>query len=105
MVRPSSHGCDVVRLRVRAVRLRRVRAPRAVDAWGMGCLMQEIFSGRRLARTEDLRELSRVPPALHKQYQRLLGSVPTRRMNPAALLESEFFQNKLVRRPRGVARV
>lgn len=26
-----------------------------VDAWGLGCLMQEVYSGRPLARTEDLR--------------------------------------------------
>lgn len=27
----------------------------AVDAWGLGCLMQEVYSGRPLERTEDLR--------------------------------------------------
>ena len=27
----------------------------AVDAWGLGCLMQEVYSGAPLARTEDLR--------------------------------------------------
>lgn len=27
----------------------------AVDAWGLGCLMQEVYSGQPLARTEDLR--------------------------------------------------
>jgi SCY1-like protein 1 len=37
------------------------RAARAVDAWGMGCLVQEIFAGHKLARTEELRELARVP--------------------------------------------
>ena len=35
--------------------------------------------------------------ALQKHYQRLLGSVPARRLNPAALLESTMFANKLVR--------
>ena len=34
---------------------------RAVDAWGVGCFIQEIFSGRKLTRTEELRELSRIP--------------------------------------------
>ena len=34
---------------------------RAVDAWGMGCLVQEIFAGHKLARTEELRELAHVP--------------------------------------------
>jgi len=87
-----------------------------VDAWGVGCFIQEIFSGRKLTRTEELRELSRIPQvghaasaallrsshlftpqALQKHYQRLLGSAPARRLNPAALLESTLFQNKLVR--------
>jgi hypothetical protein len=27
----------------------------------MGCLVQEVFSGRRLTRTEDLRDLARIP--------------------------------------------
>jgi SCY1-like protein 1 len=110
-----------------AARLTHSARCRAVDAWGMGCFVQEVFGGRKLARTEDLRELSRVPPvraprsgrpkhraankllsdqargapllrqALQKHYQRLLGSVPTRRLNPASLLESSFFSNKLVR--------
>jgi hypothetical protein len=34
-----------------------------VDAWGVGCFIQEIFSGRKLTRTEELRELSRIPQA------------------------------------------
>jgi SCY1-like protein 1 len=29
----------------------------AVDAWGLGCLMQEVYSGGALARTEDLRNI------------------------------------------------
>ena len=36
----------------------------AVDAWGLGCLMQESFSGRPLARTEDLRNTSSIPQAV-----------------------------------------
>ena len=38
-----------------------VRRFRAVDSWGMGCFVQEVFAGRKLARTEELRELGRVP--------------------------------------------
>ena len=34
---------------------------RAVDAWGVGCFIQEIFTGRKLTRTEELRELSHIP--------------------------------------------
>ena len=35
--------------------------PWAVDAWGVGCLMQEAFSGRQLSRTEDLRDTDPIP--------------------------------------------
>jgi len=37
-----------------------------------------------------------VSQALHKEYQRLLGSAPARRLSPAKMLESAFFSNKLV---------
>lgn len=42
-------------------RLTCVSAARAVDAWGVGCLIQEIFSAHKMARTEELRDLSRIP--------------------------------------------
>jgi len=89
--------CAVLRL-VATARTHRLRyAPtRAVDAWGVGCLVQEVFSGRKLTRTEDLRELANIPTELHKEYQRLLGSSPARRLNPAKMLESSLFSNKLV---------
>ena len=35
--------------------------PWAVDSWGLGCLVQEAFSGSELARTEDLRNLGPIP--------------------------------------------
>ena len=37
------------------------RRCRAVDAWGLGCLVQEVFSGKYLQRTEDLRNLACIP--------------------------------------------
>jgi SCY1-like protein 1 len=40
-----------------------------VDAWGLGCLMQELFSGAALARTEDLRNIEAVPQPLLTYYQ------------------------------------
>lgn len=70
--------------------------PWAVDAWGLGCLVHEAFAGRRLARTEELRDLSCIPVSLHREYQRLLGSAPARRLSPAKLGESALFMNKLV---------
>ena len=42
--------------------------PWAVDAWGLGCLMQEAFGGQELQRTEDLRNTESIPkPALQVQ--------------------------------------
>eukprot|EP00897_Mesotaenium_endlicherianum_P001621 jgi/Mesen1/1487/ME000132S00434 len=71
--------------------------PHAIDSWGLGCLIQELFSASKLTRTEELRNTSSIPKTLLPDYQRLLGSLPTRRLNSAKLLEnSEFFQNKLV---------
>ncbi|KAH7282409.1 hypothetical protein KP509_35G029600 [Ceratopteris richardii] len=69
----------------------------AIDSWGLGCLIYEIFSGAKLSKTEDLRNTAFLPKTLLPDYQRLLGSTPSRRMNPSKLINnSEFFQNKLV---------
>ena len=35
--------------------------PWAVDAWGLGCLIQEVYRGAALARTEELRDTSSIP--------------------------------------------
>ncbi|KAJ3669089.1 hypothetical protein LUZ60_011039 [Juncus effusus] len=69
----------------------------AIDSWGLGCLIYELFSGGKLAKTEELRNTASIPKSLLPDYQRLLSSVPSRRMNPSKLIDnSEFFQNKLV---------
>uniref|UniRef100_A0A0D9YGL6 Protein kinase domain-containing protein n=1 Tax=Oryza glumipatula TaxID=40148 RepID=A0A0D9YGL6_9ORYZ len=71
--------------------------PWAIDSWGLGCLIYELFSGAKLTRTEDLRNTASIPKSLLPDYQRLLSSAPSRRMNPFKLIDnSEFFQNKLV---------
>ncbi|KAG2601581.1 probable inactive serine/threonine-protein kinase scy1 isoform X2 [Panicum virgatum] len=71
--------------------------PWAIDSWGLGCLIFELFSGAKLARTEDLRNTASIPKSLLPDYQRLLNSTPSRRLNPSKLIDnSEFFQNKLV---------
>ncbi|KAL6530389.1 hypothetical protein OROHE_014742 [Orobanche hederae] len=71
--------------------------PWAIDSWGVGCLIYELFSGLKLSRTEDLRNTASIPKSLLQDYQRLLSSTPSRRLNPSKLLEnSEYFQNKLV---------
>lgn len=38
--------------------------PWAVDAWGLGCLLQETFSSKPLMRAEDLRQTASIPPAV-----------------------------------------
>ncbi|KAK9124756.1 hypothetical protein Sjap_014358 [Stephania japonica] len=62
-----------------------------------GCFIYEIFSGLRLVKTEELRNTASIPKSLIPDYQRLLSSVPSRRLNSSKLIDnSEYFQNKLV---------
>jgi len=69
----------------------------AIDAWGLGCLIQEVFRGEALRGTDQLREIDCIPQALLKDYQRLLGSQAARRYNPKKLIEnSAWSANKLV---------
>ncbi|KAL2330200.1 hypothetical protein Fmac_017781 [Flemingia macrophylla] len=71
--------------------------PWAIDSWGVGCLIYEVFSGLRLGKTEELRNTGSIPKSLLPDYQRLLSSMPSRRLNTSKLIEnSEYFQNKLV---------
>ncbi|XP_017410961.1 uncharacterized protein LOC108323121 isoform X2 [Vigna angularis] len=71
--------------------------PWAIDSWGMGCLIYELFSGLKLGKTEELRNTVFIPKSLLPDYQRLLSSAPSRRLNTSKLIEnSEYFQNQLV---------
>lgn len=70
--------------------------PWAVDSWGLGCLLQETFSGTLLSSPENLRNTASIPPAVLKEYQRLLSSQPARRLNPAKLAANAVLHNKLV---------
>ncbi|KAK8674912.1 hypothetical protein V6N13_032988 [Hibiscus sabdariffa] len=76
--------------------------PWAIDSWVTfkkvyaRCLIYEIFSGMKLGETEELRDTS-IPKPLLPDYQRLLSSLPSRRLNTSKLIDnSEIFQNKLV---------
>ncbi|GAU43450.1 hypothetical protein TSUD_140870 [Trifolium subterraneum] len=63
----------------------------------LGCLIYELFSGLKLSKTEELRNTASIPKSLLPDYQRLLSSTPSRRLNTSKLIEnSEYFQNKLV---------
>lgn len=70
--------------------------PWAVDAWGLGCLLQETFSGALLSSAERLRDTKSIPPGVLKEYQRLLSSQPERRLNPAKLAANPVLHNRLV---------
>ena len=71
--------------------------PWAIDAWGLGCLIQEVYRGGAISRTDQLREVDHIPQVLLKDYQRLLATAPERRYNPKKLVEnSSLFSNKLV---------
>ncbi|XP_024969162.1 N-terminal kinase-like protein [Cynara cardunculus var. scolymus] len=71
--------------------------PWAIDSWGLGCLIYEMFSGLKLSKTEELRNTASLPKSLLPDYQRLLSSTPSRRLNSSKLVENcEYFQNKLV---------
>lgn len=54
----------------------------AVDAWGLGCLMQEAFNGRALSGPEQLTNTTAIPKPLVADYQKLLTSSPAKRLNP-----------------------
>ncbi|KAL3334469.1 hypothetical protein AABB24_030945 [Solanum stoloniferum] len=69
----------------------------AIDSWGLGCLIYELFSCTKLSKTEELRNTASIPKSLLPDYQRLLSSTPARRLNSSKLLENgEYFQNKLL---------
>ncbi|KAL3521320.1 hypothetical protein ACH5RR_019469 [Cinchona calisaya] len=71
--------------------------PWALDSWGLGCFISELFSGTKLGKQDELRNTASIPKSLLPDYQRLLSSAPSRRLNSSKLLEnSEYFQNKLV---------
>jgi SCY1-like protein 1 len=67
----------------------------AVDAWGLGCLIQEVYSGSSLVRTEDLRVTDSIPQNLLPYYQKLLASTASRRLNVIKVLESGVLKSKL----------
>ncbi|MBA0566499.1 hypothetical protein Golob_011310, partial [Gossypium lobatum] len=62
--------------------------PWAIDSWGLGCLIYEIFSGMKLGKTEELRNTASIPKSLLPDYQRLLSSMPSRRLNTSKLIEN-----------------
>ena len=56
--------------------------PWAADAWGLGCLMHELFAGKRLESADALRDTAAVPAGVTAEYTKLLSQNPARRLNP-----------------------
>ncbi|KAF5176180.1 kinase family with ARM repeat domain-containing protein, partial [Thalictrum thalictroides] len=52
------------------------------------CLIYEIFSSTKLAKTEELRNTTSIPKSLLPDYQRLLSSMPSRRLNTSKLIDN-----------------
>eukprot|EP00882_Tetradesmus_deserticola_P030191 GHRQ01033880.1.p1 GENE.GHRQ01033880.1~~GHRQ01033880.1.p1 ORF type:complete len:309 (+),score=103.12 GHRQ01033880.1:290-1216(+) len=67
----------------------------AVDSWGLGCMMQEVFSGQPLSAVEQLRRTDVIPPALLADYQKLLSSQTGRRLNPSKVRHGRQLRNRL----------
>ncbi|EGG15150.1 SCY1 family protein kinase [Cavenderia fasciculata] len=67
----------------------------AIDAWMLGCLMYECYSGV-MSKSEDVRELASIPKSLQPSYQKCFSSKPEQRLNPQKFLESSYFSNIFV---------
>ena len=68
----------------------------AVDSWGLGCLMQETFSGSLMVAKEDLKRIDCIPQTLKPYYQKLLATQPSRRMNPKDIIDAGVLKSDLL---------
>ena len=68
-----------------------------IDAWGVGCLVQELYCGTKLERKEELMNVANIPIELRPDYQKLLSSQPRQRLSLKKCLQNEVFDNKLCR--------
>ncbi|XP_071929816.1 uncharacterized protein [Coffea arabica] len=84
-------------LLILGVWVRTFPASQQLNSFEIGCFIYELFSGTKLGKQDELRNTASIPKSLLPDYQRLLSSAPSRRLNASKLLEnSEYFQNKLV---------
>jgi SCY1-like protein 1 len=67
----------------------------AIDMWSYGCLMHEVYNGM-LARPEDLKDTSRLPPEIVPLYQSTLKADPSKRPRGQVVLDNAFFRTQLV---------
>lgn len=62
------------------------------DSWLLGVLVYEVFNGR-LERAEQLKNTTRLPPALVKHYTQLLSGTAPTRLRAAELLGNAFLNH------------
>jgi len=66
-----------------------------IDVWMLACLIYELYNGKYNS-MEDLKKTQNIPKNLLPEYQQMLHSNPTNRLDPAGILESEFFNDNYV---------
>ncbi|KAJ5740828.1 hypothetical protein N7493_000700 [Penicillium malachiteum] len=72
----------------------------AVDAYGLGVLIFEIFNGSFSG--DQIGKTTNIPPSMHQSYKRLCTANPKLRLSPAQFVEQGkrhggFFQTSLIR--------
>lgn len=73
----------------------------AVDSYGFGLLLLEVFSGRFVS-SDQIGVTKHIPPTMHQSYRRLLNSNPRARVSVSHFCEQGmraggFFQTPLIR--------
>ena len=66
-----------------------------IDAWGLGCFLQEIFRRKPLDAMAQLKEIQPIPRTLAGDYKQLLSTQPSKRSNPRTLEKNAFLKTKL----------
>ena len=66
--------------------------PMSTDTWSLACVLFEAFDGN-LGSPSDLKRTSSIPPALLRDYKKLIQEDPERRLAPSRLKEGQFFQD------------
>lgn len=68
--------------------------PHALDAWGLGCLVQEVLSSSPVDGPQALRSVAHIPASLRPCYMSLMQADPRKRSNPKdALGDCSFLQS------------
>jgi len=78
----------------------------ALDAYGFGILMYEVFNGGFMG-TDQLSQPKSIPPSMQQSYKRLIAANPKARISVAQFLEQGqrnggFFQTPLIHLTEGI---